>query len=288
VVVPFAAGSVNDLVGRVIGPPMSEALGQQLVIDNRPGVAGNLGAELAAKSPPDGYTLLMGNVSHAISVTLFERPGYDFLRDFVPVTQLATGSFMLAVHPSLPAKSVKGLIAIAKSRPGELNVGVGGAGIIVAVELLKSMAGIRMTNVSYKGTPQIVTALATGEISVGFPPTSAAVPQVKAGKLRGLAVTSGHRSPMAPDLPTIAEAGLPGYDATTWYCLMAPAGTPHEIVARLNGEATRALQRPDVRSRFGATDLTPSPSTPEQLGAFLHSEVAKWGKVVKASGMRPD
>ena len=287
-VVPFAAGSVNDLVARVIAPPMSEALGQQLVIDNRPGAAGNLGAEIAAKSPPDGYTLMVGNIAQAISMTLYDRPGYDFLKDFAPVSQLAAGSFMLSVHPSLPAKSVRELIALAKSRPGELNVGVGGAGIIVAVELFKSTAGISMTNVSYKGTPQIITALATGEISVGFPPTSAAVPQVKAGTLRGLAVSGRQRSPMAPDIATVAESGLPDYEATTWYCLVAPAGTPREIVARLNAEAARALQRPDVKSRFSSTDLTTALSTPEQLGTFLRSEVAKWGKVVKASGMRPD
>jgi len=287
-VVPFAAGSVSDLVARAIVPPMSEALGQQVVIDNRPGVAGNLGAEFAAKSPPDGYTLFMGNVSHTISVSLYERLGYDFLKDFAPITQIAAGSFMLAVHPSLPVQSVKALIALAKSRPEELNVGVGGAGIIAAVELFKSTAGIRMTNVSYKGTPQIVTALATGEISVGFPPTSAAVPQVKAERLRGLAVTGGQRSPMAPDIATIAEAGLPGYEATTWYCLMAPAGTPHEIVARLNADAVGALQRPEVRNRFAATDITLTPSSPDQLATFLRREVAKWTKVVKASGMRPN
>ena len=288
IIVPFAAGSVNDLVARVIAPSMSEALGQQLVIDNRAGAAGNLGAEIAAKSPPDGHTLLLGNVSHTISVTLYEHLGYDFLKDFAPVSQLAAGSFMLAVHPSVPAKSVKDLIALAKLRPDELNVAVGGAGIIVAAELFKSTAGIRMTTVSYKGTPQILTALASGEVSVGFPPTSAAVPLVKTGKLRGLAVSARHRSPMAPNIATVAEAGLPDYEATTWYCLVVPVGAPREIVARLNAEAVRALQGTEVKSRFGATDLTPAPSTPEELGTFLRSEVVKWGKVVKASGMRPE
>jgi tripartite-type tricarboxylate transporter receptor subunit TctC len=183
---------------------------------------------------------------------------------------------------------VKDLITLAKLRPDELNVAVGGAGIIVAAELFKGTAGIRMTTVSYKGTPQILTALASGEVSVGFPPTSAAVPLVKTGKLRGLAVSARHRSPMAPNIATVAEAGLPDYEATTWYCLVVPVGAPREIVARLNAEAVRALQGTEVKSRFGATDLTPAPSTPEELGTFLRSEVVKWGKVVKASGMRPE
>ena len=287
-IVPFAPGSVNDLVARLIVPPMSEALGQQLIVDNRPGVAGNLGAELAARSPADGYTLVMGNSSHAISVTLFEKPGYDFLKDFTPISYLAWGAYMLAVHPSLPVRSVKSLVAFAKARPGELNVSVAGAGVIAVTELFKSTAGVRMTNVTYKGTPQILTALASGEVSVGFPPTSAAVPQVRSAKIRPLGVTSRQRSSMAPEIPTVGESGLPGFEATTWYCLLAPAGTPRDIVTRLNAETVRALARPEVKSRFNATDLTAQSSTPEELGKFLRSEVDKWGKVVKASGMKPD
>ena len=287
-IVPFAAGSVNDLIARVIAPPMSEALGQPVIIDNRAGAAGNLGAELAAKSPPDGYTLMLGNISQAISVTLYDKLNYDFLKDFAPVSQIAAGSFMLAVHPSLPARSVKALIALAKARPGELNVSVGGAGIIATAELFKSTAGVRMTNVNYKGTPQILTALTSGEVSVGFPPTSAAVTQIQSGRLRGLGVTSRQRSPLAPEIPSIEEAGLPGFESITWYCLMVPAGTPRDIVSRLNAEALRVLARPDVKSKFSATDLTPLPSTPEQRGTFLRGEVAKWGKVVKASGMRSE
>jgi tripartite-type tricarboxylate transporter receptor subunit TctC len=287
-IVPFAAGSVNDLVARVIAPPLADALGQQLVIDNRPGAAGNLGAEVAARSAPDGYTLFMGNVSHTISVTLYERLNYDFLNDFTPISQIAAGAFMLAVHPSLPVKSVRNLTALAQARPGELNVGVGGAGIIVAAELFKSAAGIRMTNVAYKGTPQILTALATGEVSVGFPPTSSAAPQVKSGKIRGLGVTGRQRSLLAPEIATVAESGLPAYEATTWYCLMAPARTPSEIIARLNTELAQVLQRSDVKNRFGATDLVTSSSTPAQLATFVRAETAKWAKVVKTSGMRPD
>jgi tripartite-type tricarboxylate transporter receptor subunit TctC len=250
-IVPFAAGSVNDLIARVLAPAMSEALGQQIIVDNRPGAAGNLGAEVAAKAPADGYTLFMGNASHTISMTLYERLNYDIARDFDGVSHLASGAFLLSAHPSLPAKSVKALIALAKARPGELNVAVGGASIVLAAELFKSTARVRMTNVDYKGTPQILTALASGEVSIGFPPTSAGVPIAQAGKIRALAVTGARRSLMAPDFPTVAEAGLPGYAAGTWYALMAPAGTPRDIVARLNAEA-------------------------------------EWGKVVKAAGLRPN
>ena len=287
-IVPFAAGSVNDLVARVIASPLADQLGQQLVIDNRAGAAGNLGAEIAAKAAPDGYTLFLGNVSHTISVTLYDRLNYDFVNDFSPISQLAAGGFLLAVHPSLPVKTVKDLIALAKARPRDLNVGVGGAGIIAAAELFKGTAAIRMTNVAYKGTPQILTALTSGEVSVGFPPTSSAVPQVKSGKIRGLAVTGRLRSPMAPEIATVAESGLPGYEATTWYCLMAPARTPADVIARLSAEIAQALKRQDVMQRFTSTDLSATPSTPEQLAAFLRSEIAKWGRVVKASGMRPD
>ena len=288
VIVPFAAGSVNDLVARVIAAPLADALGQPLVIDNRAGAAGNLGAEVAAKAAPDGYTLFVGNVSHTISVSLYDRLNYDFLNDFAPISQIAAGGFLVAVHPSLPVKSVKELVGLARGRPDELNVGVGGAGMIAAVELFKSTTAIRMTNVAYKGTPQILTALASGEVSVAFPPTSSVVPQVKSGKVRGLAVTGRLRSPMAPDIATVAESWFPGYEATTWYCLMAPGRTPNEIVARLNAELRVVLGRPEVRSRFAATDLAPLPSTPEQLTRFLRAEIAKWGSVVKASGMKPE
>ena len=287
-IVPFSAGSVNDLIARVIAPPMSQALGQQIVVENRPGAAGNLGAEVAAKAAPDGYTLMMGNSSHTISMSLYEHLNYDIAKDFDAISHLASGAFLLSAHPSLPARSVKAVIALARARPDELNVGVGGASIVLAAELFKSTAGIRMTNVSYKGTPQILTGLASGEVSLGFPPTSAAMPLVKAGKIRPLGVTGTQRSVMAPEIPTVAEAGLPGYAAGSWYALMAPAGTPGEIINRLNAEAVKALQRAEVKSRFAATDLKTSSSTPEELAKYVRSEVAKWAKVVKASGLRPN
>lgn len=285
-IVPFAAGSGNDTVARFIQPQLSAALGQQVVIDNRAGAAGNLGAEVAAKAPPDGYTVMMGNIAHAISVTLYSRLGYDFVKDFAPVTLLASGSFTLAVHPSLPVKSVKELIAFAKKRPGELNVATAGAAIQLLAKLLDGMAGIKMTEINYKSTPQAVTALISGEASVGFPATSSVVPYVRSGKLRALAVTSARRSSMVPNIPTFAESGVPGFNVTSWYGLVVPAGTPREIVARLHEAAVTALRNPEVKKRFDSTDLEPGGSTPEKFGAFIHSEVAKWAKVIQESGMR--
>ena len=287
-IVPFAAGSVTDIVGRVIGPPLSEALGRPVVIDNRPGAAGNIGAELAANSPADGYTVMIGGIAQAISMSLYSKPGYDLAKDFAPVSWLTSGSFLLVVHPSVPAKSVKELIALGKARPGELNVATSGAGIYLASELFQRMAGVKMTNVTYRSTPFAVTALVSGEVSVGFPGTSAAAPHVRSAKLRGLAVTSARRSPMAPDIRTIAEAGVPGYDASAWYGLLVPAKTPAEIISRLHTESLKALNRPDVKERFGATDLEPIGSTPEQFGTHIRSEIEKWGKIVKATGLRPD
>ncbi len=285
-IVPFAAGSGNDTVARLVQPQLSAALGQQVVIDNRPGAAGNLGAELAVKAPPDGYTLLMGNSAHSISMTLYSRLGFDIVRDFAPVTSLAHGSFTLAAHPSLPAKSVKELIAFARRRPGEVNVATAGATLRLAAKMLDSMAGIQTTEVNYKGTPQAITAVISGETSIGFPATSSAMPYARSGKLRALAVTTPRRSSMAPDVPTLSESGVPGNDVTTWYGVLVPAATSKEIIARLNGAAVNALTHPAVKERFAQTDLEPIYSTPEQFGAYIRGEVAKWAKVIKESGFR--
>lgn len=286
--VPFAAGSANDTVARLVGPPLAEVLGRPVVIDNRPGVGGNIGAELVASSPPDGYTVMMGNISHAISVTLHSKLAYDLVKDFAPVSLLASGSFLVAVHPSVPVKSVKELIALARARPGQLNVATSGAGIYLASELFQIMTGGKMMNVTYRSTPQAVTALVSGEVSVGFPATSSALPHVRSGRLRGLAATSAQRLSIAPDLPTVAEAGVSGYEASPWYGLLVRTGTPAEIISRLHAESVKVLKQPDVKERFGATDLEPVGSTPEQFGAYIRSEIAKWGKIVKATGLRPD
>ncbi len=287
-IVPFPAGSGNDVVARFVQPQFAQALGQPVVIDNRAGAAGNLGAEVAAKSPPDGYTLMMGNIAHSVSMTLYSKPGYDLVKDFAPVTLLAGGSFLLAVHPSVPARSAKELIAFAKRRPGEINVATSGAAIRLAAKLFDSMAGTRMTEITYKGTPQAITSLVSGETSVGYPSTSSALPHVKAGKLRALGVTSARRSSIAPDIPTLAESGVPGFEVTSWYGLMVPAGTPKDIVARLHAAAVSALAQPEVKERFAPTDLEPVGSTPEQFGALVRSEVAKWAKVIRASGMKEE
>ena len=287
-IVPFAAGSSNDIVARIIGPPLSEALGRPVAIDNRPGAAGNIGAELAAHSPPDGYTLLLGNVALATSVTLHSKLGYDVVKDFAPVSLLASGSYLMTVHPSVPARSVKELIALARARPGQLNVATSGSLIYLSSEIFQSMTGIKMANVTYRSTPYSVTALVSGEVSVGFSGTSAAIPHVRSAKLRALGVTSARRSPMVPDVPTIAEAGVPGYEASSWYGLMVPAKTPPAIIARLYAESVGALNRPDVKERFATTDFQLIGAGPEQFGAHIRSEIAKWGKIVKATGLRPD
>jgi tripartite-type tricarboxylate transporter receptor subunit TctC len=284
-IVPFAAGSGTDTVARIVQPQLSAALGEQVVIDNRPGAAGNLGAQVAATAPADGYTVFMGISSHSISMTLYRKPGFDLTRDFVPVTLLAEGSFALATHPSLPARSVKELVAFAKKQPGAINVATAGATIRLAAKMFDNMAGTQMTEVAYKGTPQAITALISGEASVGFPATSAVIPHARSGKLRVLAVTTPRRSHMAPDIPTVAESGLSGYDVTTWYGLMVPTGTAQEIVARLNGAALKALANPAVKERFATTDLEPNSSTPEEFGAYIRGEIAKWAKVIKASGI---
>ena len=287
-IVPFAAGSGTDLVARFVQPQLSAALGQQAVIDKRPGAAGNSGAEISSKAPADGYTVMMGNSAHAVSMTLYTRLGFDLVRDFAPVAHLASGSFALAAHPSLPAKSVKELVAFAKKRPGEINVATTGATVRLAAKLFDSIAGIRMTEIAYRSTPQGVIGVINGEASVGFPGTSAVIPHARAGKLRALAVTSARRSSIAPDIPTVAESGIPGYEVGTWYGLMIPVSTSKEIIAQLHSAGMSALGHPEVKKPFATTDLEPTGSTPEQFGAFVRGEIAKWGKVIKESGMIAD
>ena len=229
-VVPFPPGGGTDTLARIIGPKLSESLGQQIVIDNRPGAGANIGAEVVAKSAPDGYTLLGGNVAHSINMSLYAKPGYDIVRDFAPVNLLASTPNIVVVHPSLPARSVQQLIALAKARPGELDVASSGSGSSahLAGELFHSMAGVRTNHVPYKGGGPAVSALLGGHVAIGFATTPSVIAHVKSGKLRALAVTTMTRSPSTPDLPTLDEAGLKGYEAGTWYGLLVPAGTPKE------------------------------------------------------------
>ena len=289
-IVPYPPGGGTDTLARVLSQKLGEALGQQVVIDNRPGAGANIGVEIAAKAPNDGYTLLMAAISNAISASLYRKLNYDLVRDFAPITLLATTPHILVVHPSLPVKSVKELIAFSKPRPGQLAYSSSGSGTPshLGGELFDSMAGVKLTHVPYKGGGPSVIALVGGEVSVGFATMPSVISHVRAGKLRGLAVTTAQRSPATPDLPTVGEAGIPGYEMGSWYGLMAPAGAPKDVVARLNAEMAKILKLPDIKQRLDALGFEALLSTPEEYGAFTKSEIEKWAKVVKASGARAD
>ena len=290
IVVPFPAGAGADTTTRLFTPKLTEALAQQFIVDNRAGAAGNIGAEAAARAAPDGYTLLVAPASLASSRSLYKNLGFDLARDFEPVAMLATAPFVLAVHPSVPVKSVKELIAFAKSRPGQLNfasTGIGGTNHLAA-ELFRHVAGIDIVHVPYKGTATAVPDLIGGQVSMMFTATLSSLPHVRAGRLRALAITSAKRSLAAPELPTVAESGLVGYEASTWFALLAPAGTPREIVVRLNAAIATIGQTPEIRDRLVAQGAEPLGGTPEQLGAFIRSEIEKWGKVVAVSGARAE
>jgi tripartite-type tricarboxylate transporter receptor subunit TctC len=289
-ILPFPPGGGTDATARIVAPKLAEYLGQQVVVENRPGGGANIGAEIAAKSAPDGYTLFMATTAHSVNATLYKNLGYNLVRDFAPVTLLASTANIVVVHPSVPAKTVKELIALAKARPEQLEYASSGSGSQphLAGALFNNMAGTRMLHVPYKGGGPAVVALVSGEAAVGFATMPSVVHHVKSGKLRGLAITSAKRSPLVPGLPTVSEAGVTGYEAGPWYGLLVPAGTPRDAVSRLNAEMLKVLQQPDVRERMDAQGLTAVSSTPDELGAYVRSEVEKWGKVVKAVGMRVD
>ena len=289
-ILPFPPGGGTDTMGRAIGGRLGEGLGQQIIIDNRGGGGANIGAELAAKSPPDGYTLFMMTGTHTVNYSLYKSLGYNVLKDFAPVTRLGGTAYVVVVHPSIPAKTVKELVALAKARPGEITHSSSGTGSgpHLAGELFKSLTGTKMLHIPYKGGGPSVIALVGGEASVGFTTTPSCIAQIQAGRLRGLAVSSAQRSPYLPELPTVAEAGVPGYETTAWYGMAVPTGTPAEVITRLNAEAAKALTFPDVKSRLDSTGMVPQSSTPEQLGQHIQQEVAKWGKIVKALNLRVD
>ena len=285
-IVPFPAGGPTDAIARSIGQKLSETWGQPVIVDNRPGAGGNIGTELAAKSPADGYTLFIGTVANAINQSLFAKLPFDFVRDFAPVTQNYVTGLILAVHPSLPAHSVKELIVLAKAHPGQLSYsssGVGGTPHL-AGELFNSMAGVKMVHVPYKGSAPAMADLLGGHIQLTFDNMLTVLPQVKAGKLRGLAVTMTTRSPLAPELPTVAEAGLKGFEVKSWNGVVVPTGTPKEIIARLNGEIVRILRQPDLREKFLVQGVELVPTTPEEFGAFIRPDIATCAKVLQMSG----
>ena len=286
-VVGFAPGGGTDTTARAMSQKLTEALGQQVVVDNRPGAAGNIAAELVSKATPDGYTLLMGTIAAlSINPSLYSKLPFDPIKDFAPITQAVDSTNILSLHPSVPANSVKELIALAKAKP--LNYGssgVGGTGHL-AGELFNTMAGVKMTHVPYKGGGPAMIDLVGGQVQLVFATAASAVPQIKGGKIKGIAVTTAKRSALMPNLPTISEAGLPGFDANNWYGVLAPAKTPRPIIMRLNSEIAKVLAMPDVKNFLFNQGLDPAPGTPEQFAAYIKSEMTKWAKVVKASGAK--
>ena len=289
ILIAQAPGSATDNISRTLTAKLSQSLGQQFVIEARPGAGGTIGTEAAARAPNDGYTLFMANNStHGANPAVYRKLPYDAVKDFAPITLVATTPYVLVVHPSLPVKNVKELIALAKARPGELNYGSAGNGSThhLSGELLKTMAKIDMVHVPYKGTTPAITALMSGEITVVFFTVVGVTPHIKSGKARGLAVTTPKRARMLPELPTMAEAGLPGFEVTSWFGLLAPAGTSPAIVSRLNAESVKAMAHPDVISALNKMGFDPEPGTPEQFAAHIKREIEKFTKLAKATGIK--
>ena len=290
VVVPSSAGGGTDIVARIIAPELSKRLGQQVIIDNRPGAGTMIGIEVAAKSPADGYTLLMGLSTLAINSALYKKVPYDPVKDFAPITQAVSSASIIVVHPSVPVKTVKELIAFARARPGQMNYASAGTGTYphMTMELFLSMGKLKMVHIPYKGTGPAMIDMLAGHTSVMAATLLTGMPQIRAGRLRPLGITSLARSSVAPEIPTIAEAGLPGYESVQWYGLLAPAQTPNEIIARLHAETTRILQQPDVKERFAGDGTDPVGNTPEQFARFIQSELVKWAKVAREAGITPE
>ena len=289
VIVPFGPGGPTDFLVRTIGQKITESWGQQLIVDHRTGANGVVGAELTARAAPDGYTLGMAtNGTHGINASLFAKLSYDTVKDFAPVTRIGLAPYLLIAHPSLPARGVKELIALARARPGEITWSCGGSPSQLAAELFKKTAGINVIVVPYKGNSPAVTAAMSGEVSLSFGNVAQSVPQVKAGRLRALGVGSLQRSAVMPDVPTVAESGLPGFEAGAWYGVLAPAATPRAIVDRLNGELVRILKLPEVNQRLRGEAYEVIADTPDQFAAAIRAEVAKWAPIVKQAGLRAE
>ncbi|MBD8725595.1 MAG: tripartite tricarboxylate transporter substrate binding protein [Massilia sp.] len=287
IIVPFSAGGTTDILARVLGQFISKDLGQPVIIDNRAGAGGNIGTQLVARAAPDGYTILMGTVgTHAINQSLYPKLAFDPIKDFAPLTRVALVPNLLVANPAQPFKTVKELMAYAKANPGKVTFGSSGSGtsIHLSGELFKQMAGVDIQHVAYKGSAPAVNDLLGNHIAIMFDNMPSAISHVKAGKLRPLAVTTAQRSPALPDVPTIAEAGVPGYEATSWFGLLAPAKTPAPVVARLNTSILKALADPDVKKKLLEQGAEPAGETPAQFAAFIASETVKWGKIVKQSG----
>ncbi len=290
-VVPFAPGGSNDIIARIIGERLTEALGQSVVIDNRPGAGGVIGTDSVAKAVPDGYTLMIGATSTlAANPSLYTKMNLDPTQDLTPITQIASGPFVLAVPSSLPAGSVEELVALAKAKPGELNYGSSGIGssLQLTAELFKTMAKVDIVHVPYKGLGPALTDLVAGRIQIIFSDMAGLLPFVQSGQLRALAVTSAKRSSVLPDLPTLAEAGVEGYEATSWYGVLGPKAMPADIVAKLNGELARIVHNPAMKVKFASLGIEPVTDTPQAFTAFIRSEMDKWRIVVTTAGIKVD
>jgi tripartite-type tricarboxylate transporter receptor subunit TctC len=290
VIIAQAPGSTTDVVARIVGNKMAEGLGQQLVVDARPGAGGTLGTELAARAPADGYTLFMANNStHGSNPALYAKLSYDAVKDFTPIIYVVSTPYVLSVHPSLPAKNLKELIALAKSRPGQINYASAGNGSThhLSGELLKNMAGIDIVHIPYKGTTPAISALISGEVSIMFATVTGIQPQIKAGRTRGIAVTTPKRSAMLPELPTMGET-LKGFEMLSWFGLLAPAGTPPAIISRLNAETAKVLGNSEVKALLAAQGCEVVSGTPEQFGDYIKSEIAKFTKLAKATGIKAE
>jgi tripartite-type tricarboxylate transporter receptor subunit TctC len=288
-IVPFPAGGATDIVARLVGQKLAEAMGHQVIVDNRGGAGGTIGSDVAAKAPADGYNILVGTSStHAIAPSLYAKLPYDPVRDFTPVTLLATATILLAVHPSVPARNVKELIALAKREPNAFSYASSGNGGISHLigEHFKSVAGIQMLHVPYKGDTPALVDLVSGQVSLMFGTAVSFLPYVKTGRLNALAVTNPKRSPVVPNVPTVAESGLSGFEALQWFGVYAPAGTPREIVARVNSEIAKILRMPEIRERFAGLGADVAGGSADDFAAFQRAEVAKWTNIVKASGAK--
>jgi len=290
-IAPFPPGGGTDLISRTLAQKLSEAWGQQVLVDNRPGGGGTIGLAVAAKSPADGYNVVLGQLANVgIAPALYSNLPYDPVRDLAPVTLVLSAPLILVAHLSLPANNVRELIALARAKPELITFGSPGNGTTghLAAEMIKSATGVKMTHIPYKGASPAITDLMGGQIAIYVSTIPPALPLIKSGRLKALGVTSAKRAPALPDVPTIAESGLPGYEVTNWYGVMVPAGVPRDILGKLHAEIVRILKLPDVQKRFQGEGGTVAPDTPEQFAAFIKSEIAKWGKAVKDSGARVD
>ena len=287
VIVPSSAGGGTDIVARNLTPDLSKRFGQQFVVDNRAGAGTMIGIELASKAPPDGYTLLMGLSTLAINSALYKKVPYDPVKDFSPITVAVSSGSIIVVHPSVPVKSIKELIAFARARPGQMNYASAGIGTYphMTMELFLSMAKLKMVHIPYKGTGPAMVDMLAGHTAVMAGTMVTTVPQIRAGRLRGLGVTTTARNSAAPEIPTVAEAGLPGFESVQWYGLLAPANTPRDIVGRLHGEMVKILQQPDVKQRFATDGADIVADTPDQFAAYIKSELTKWDKVARSAGI---